>query len=72
MEMCIRDRYESKWAKLDNVWYWFGGSGKMMADGWLKLADGYWYYFDQSGALLTNTTTPDGYRVDDNGRWIQS
>lgn len=65
-------RYESKWAKLDNVWYWFGGSGKMMADGWLKLADGYWYYFDESGALLTNTTTPDGYRVDDDGRWIQS
>lgn len=64
-------RYESAWAFLDNCWYWFGGSGKMMADGWLRLADGYWYYFNPSGAMLTSTTTPDGYYVNADGVWVE-
>lgn len=30
---------------------------------------GYCYYYDQNGNYLTNTTTPDGYTVDELGRW---
>lgn len=30
----------------------------------------HWYYLGSSGAMLTNTTTPDGYHVDSEGRWI--
>ena len=50
-----------------------------MVTGWnlIKGADGTerWYYFNTvsdgtRGKLLTNTTTPDGYRVDANGCWI--
>lgn len=33
--------------------------------------NGYWYYVGADGALFVNGTTPDGYRVDANGVWIQ-
>jgi len=39
--------------------------------GWIK-TNSKWYYCDKgNGAMLANTTTPDGYRVDSNGAWIQ-
>lgn len=50
-----------------------------MVTGWYRIkgADGQerWYYFNPvsdgtRGKLLVNTTTPDGYRVDENGCWI--
>lgn len=28
------------------------------------------YYFDENGYLLTNTTTPDGFSVNENGAWV--
>ncbi len=30
------------------------------------------YYFNDDGNYLTNTTTPDGYQVDENGAWIHN
>ncbi|MFR2847028.1 MAG: hypothetical protein ACLTC4_07755 [Hungatella hathewayi] len=49
-----------------------GTLGRMVT-GW-QLIDGKWYYFNEisdgkRGALLKNTTTPDGYVVDENGVW---
>lgn len=45
-----------------------------MYTGWHQI-DGKWYYFIQDagssqGQLLTGTTTPDGYTVNENGEWI--
>ena len=40
-----------------------------METGWFEV-NGKWYYADNSGALLINTTTPDGYRVNENGEWV--
>ena len=40
-----------------------------MLTGWQQIG-GKWYYFNTSGALLTNTTTPDGYTVNANGEWV--
>ena len=37
---------------------------------WIQ-TNGYWYYVGADGALFVNGTTPDGYRVDANGVWIQ-
>ena len=34
-------------------------------------AEGNWYYLGPDGVMLTNTTTPDGYRVGADGVWIQ-
>ena len=57
----------------DGKWYFLDTAkgiqeGKMLT-GW-NWIDGYCYYFDnQSGALLVNTTTPDGYEVNADGKW---
>ena len=57
----------------DGNWYFLDTAkgiqeGKMLT-GW-NWIDGYCYYFDvQSGALLVNTTTPDGYKVNADGKW---
>lgn len=46
-----------------NGWQWIDGNGDGIAES---------YYFDNNGWLLTNTTTPDGYQVNENGAWIES
>lgn len=43
--------------------------------GWHQI-DGKWYYFSQEGngtkgAMLYNTSTPDGYVVDEHGVWVE-
>lgn len=39
--------------------------------GWHQDVDGKWYYLDDSaGYVLKNTTTPDGYTVNESGVWI--
>lgn len=44
-------------------WQWIDGNGDGVAES---------YYFDGNGWLLVNTTTPDGYTVDENGAWVQN
>ena len=36
---------------------------------WIWIS-GYAYYYQNAAMILKNTTTPDGYTVDDQGRWI--
>ena len=43
-----------------NTWQWIDGNQDGVAE---------CYYFGADGYLLTNTTTPDGYTVNDNGAW---
>ena len=49
-----------------------GWKGRMLT-GW-QWIDGNCYYLDSQGqnecALYRNTTTPDGYAVDAEGRWV--
>ena len=54
------------WKKISNAWYYFNADGVMQENRWV--GD---YYLGSSGAMLVNTTTPDGYRVDTSGKWIQ-
>ncbi|ORO87174.1 hypothetical protein B7703_06255 [Streptococcus mitis] len=56
------------WLQDNGTWYYLNQSG-IMQTSWFEV-NGKWYYADNSGAILTNTTTPDGYRVNDNGEWI--
>ena len=48
--------------------YYFNKAGEMQV-GWIQ-DKGEWYYFKASGAMLLNGTTPDGYKVDEEGRWL--
>ena len=59
------------WVKDGNTWYYLTpGSGAMVSNGW-SLINGKYYYFTESGAMLANTTTPDGYKVDASGAWVK-
>lgn len=58
---------QTDWKKISNAWYYFNADGVMQANCWV--GD---YYLGSSGAMLVNTTTPDGYRVDASGKWIQN
>ena len=57
------------WLQINSIWYCFDSRGYMRT-GWIT-AGNTWYYCDtNSGAMLTNTTTPDGYKVDASGVWV--
>lgn len=43
-------------------WHWLSGRS--------SLGLGRCYYFDENGWLYTNTTTPDGYTVNEDGFWM--
>ena len=53
-----KDQFE----KIDGTWYYFDGSGYMLADKWKKRPDGAWYYFDKSGEMAS-----DWKKI--NGKW---
>ena len=58
-----------------NDWWFDNEDGTYPHDGWAWL-DGNkdniaeCYYFDHDGRLLTSTTTPDGYQVNEGGAWV--
>lgn len=60
------------WRHFTNgAWYYFApDNGQMVSGNWIQ-DGGSWYYLGTDGVLLTNTTTPDGKKVDENGIWIQ-
>ena len=57
----------NQWQYINNYWYFFNASGYMVT-GWVQW-NNVWYYCCDSGEMLTNTRTPDGYYVDENGVW---
>lgn len=59
------------------MWYYLDPVLGEMYAGWRQVGE-HWYYFSPSsveghpkGSLYVNTTTPDGYRVNHNGEWVQ-
>ena len=60
---------ETGWLLDQGKWYYLESSGAMKASQWFEV-DGKWYYVNDSGELLVNTTTPDGYTVNENGEWV--
>lgn len=56
------------WMKLEKSWYHFNQEGYMSV-GWINWK-GEWYYLDTDGKMLSDTITPDGYRLGANGAWM--
>ena len=54
------------WKYIDNEWYYFDAAGYMVMNCWIGN-----YYLGEDGAMLVSTKTPDGYYVDENGKWIE-
>lgn len=57
---------KTDWVNIENKWYYFYSNGEMAKDKWIGS-----YYLGSDGAMLTNTKTPDGYYVDENGRYLE-
>ena len=57
--------------KKDNIGWWYQNHDGTYPKSQWKSINSKWYYFNQKGYLLTNTTTPDGYKVDHNGEWVE-
>lgn len=55
------------WKKIDNTWYYFKDDGVMVTNRWIGS-----YYLQNDGSMATNKITPDGYTVDENGKWDSS
>lgn len=56
--------------KINGDHYYLDSTGAMQT-GWKRI-DGNWYYFQTDGSLLKNATTPDGYKVNEEGIWKQT
>lgn len=61
--------FAGRWERDDNGWYYDNGDSTYARDGWTWI-DGICYYFTSEGYCLVDTTTPDGYQVDEMGAWV--
>lgn len=60
------------WRQVNGTWYFLRSDGTMAKNQWEEVAEnGQWFYLGPDGGMLTNTTTPDGYRVGADGAWVQ-
>lgn len=55
------------WKLINNKWYFMNNNG-IMQRGWVE-SNGNWYYLLSDGEMAVNTVTPDGYKIDQNGKW---
>lgn len=56
------------WVISNDHWFFMDDNGYMIT-GWKEI-NGNWYCFNEKGEMLSNTITPDGYHVDENGVYI--
>jgi hypothetical protein len=55
------------WKLINNKWYYMNNDGTTKK-GWIN-TNSNWYYVYDNGEMAVNTTTPDGYKVDKDGKW---
>ena len=58
------------WKQDQNGWWYQNSDGTYPTNTWKEI-NGKQYYFGSNGYMLSNTTTPDGYKVGVDGAWIQ-
>jgi hypothetical protein len=59
--------------KQDSIgWKYQNSDGSYQSGKWFQDTTGKYYYFGNDGYMLSDTITPDGYKVDVNGVWIQN
>lgn len=60
---------EERWEESDGIWRYRLSDGSYVTNNWKQNTDGKWYYFNDASIMVTNSTTPDGYYVGDDGAW---
>lgn len=58
------------WKLINNHWYYLNPVSGDMMTGWFQVS-GKWYFTDNEGKMVLDSTTPDGYKVDASGVWMQ-
>lgn len=53
------------WEPIDTGWKFKQEDGTYLTNSWKQDPDGKWYYLNEDGWMLKDTTTPDGYYVDE-------
>ena len=69
--------YAGTWIQDNKGWWYDQGNGTWPSDSWQWIdgnSDGMaeCYYFDKFGYCMINTITPDNYRVNASGAWIEN
>lgn len=57
------------WNLINGKWFYLSPATGEMKTGWIQDGEK-WYYLNDDGSMAVNTTTIDGYRVNDKGEWI--
>lgn len=66
--MPVSGEMKTGWIADGGNWYYADETGARVT-GWVK-TDEKWYYLNADGKMAFSTTTPDGYKVDENGAMI--
>lgn len=63
-----KTNYIPGWSQNEKGWKYMMKNGSYAANTWIE-DNGKWYYFGIGTYMMTDTDTPDGFRVDANGVW---
>ena len=59
---------QTGWLNDNGTWYYLEASGALKVNQWFEVG-GKWYHVDEKGALSVNTVV-DGFKVNENGKWV--
>lgn len=62
--------FAGDWKSDNNGWKYQNDDGSYVKNSWKEI-NGKWYYFNEGGLMLSDTTTPDGYAVNESGEWVE-
>lgn len=62
--------FAGEWQQDTTGWWYSEDDGSFPMNQWQEI-DGKQYYFNEKGYMLSDTTTPDGYKVGADGAWGQ-
>ncbi|MDY3122716.1 MBL fold metallo-hydrolase [Suipraeoptans intestinalis] len=65
-----RGYMQTGWIKRGESWYYAESSGAFRKSQWLFYR-GVWYYLKADGRMAVSEMTPDGYKVDEEGRYME-
>lgn len=63
----LNGKLTTGWKLINNKWYFMNNNG-IMQRGWIQ-SNGDWYYLLNDGEMAASTATPDGFKVDQSGKW---
>jgi len=63
----INGELTTGWKLINNKWYFMNNNG-IMQRGWVQ-TNGNWYYLLNNGEMAASIVTPDGFKVDESGKW---